>query len=87
MKKFMNENWENCWKPLIALKATTCRETENVNAKNLRDWEISSRATVNVEGSTTILEIGVDLKKGRSTQRPFIAGEDIVWSFGKPREI
>ena len=44
----------NCWDTLRALQATTQSVTTNVNAKNCRDWVISSRASEeSVECSTT----------------------------------
>lgn len=48
------ENSENCWDPLRAFNATTQLVTVNVNAKKLKDWAISSRASWRqVEGSST----------------------------------
>ena len=48
------ENSENCWNTLRAFNATTQLVTVSVNAKKLKDWAISSRASwQQVEGSST----------------------------------
>lgn len=48
------ENGENCWNPLRANAATAWPVTASANAKNAKDWAISSGATEgSVERSTT----------------------------------